>query len=98
MFSIVLYFKRVGFEARHNPVWWAGGGTKTKLKGRDLRETEREGVKNKYLNFERERERSGLDFECENRPKSFLSLLSIGSVSPGFKLLNPRPEPNFQYT
>ena len=51
----------MGFEARHNPVWWAGGnrasgGIKTEPKGRDLRETEREGVKNKYLNFERERE------------------------------------------
>ena len=47
MFSIVLYFKRVGFEARHNPVWWAGGnraggGIRTEPMGRDLRERERE--------------------------------------------------------
>ena len=98
MFSIVLYFKKVGFEARHNPIWWSGGsrasgGIKTEPKGRNLRETERKGVKNKYLNFKRER--SGLGFERENRPKSFLSLLSFSSVSTSFKLLNPPPEPNF---
>ena len=98
MFSIVLYFKKVGFEARHNPIWWFGGsrasgGIKTEPKGRNLRETERKGVKNKYLNFKRER--SGFGFERENRPKSFLSLLSFSSVSTSFKLLNPPPEPNF---
>ena len=54
-------------------------------------------MKNKYLNFERLRERSGLDFEHENRPKSFLSLLLVGLVSTGFKLLNLPPKPNFQF-
>ena len=98
MFSIVLYFKKVGFEARHNLIWWsggnrAGGGIKTEPKGRNLRETERKGVKNKYLNFKRER--SGLDFERGNRPKSLLSLLSFGSISTSFKLLSPPLEPNF---
>ena len=53
--------------------------------------------KKKDLNFERLRERSSLDFECENRPKSFLSVLAVRSVSTGFKLLNTTPKPNFRF-